>query len=215
MNKQQRLALLDYVVVYGNEKSILIDEPSVKMTLVDDKQVTIEYRNISLKTTSSLNILWENTPDGEGIVVSSASDIKGKLDAMAKYAAAKQGFATKRIDRLDPPSKLACTWYLVFVIMAVNAYNPVFMRQMLQKDIAFQMFAQFFPLALKSIYLIYELHARSIFLVMVSVHVLEILFISIPFMKKYRTPKAQQCAWVAMHFVQGYPLYRRLSALGD
>lgn len=210
MNGQHRLALLDYVVCYGNEKPSTIQESSLLMADVDETQITIEYKNVASSKPRQIVIAWENAPENEAIKVNEMSDVKAKLVAMAKYAAEKQGFASTRLTSIPPPSRFAYFEYMIMVVLALNAYNPAILRHMFAKDMVFQMLLTYIPGFLSRFYASYEKYALQVFVITVAIHFTEAVLVTVPILKKYRVPYPQCVAWIIMHLGEGFPLIMRL-----
>lgn len=214
MNSQHRLALLDYVVVYGNERPEAIAESSLIMTSIDEKQMTIEYRVLASTKPRSIKIAWDNAPEKECIQVKSMSDIKPKLVAMAKYAASQQGFATKRVDTILLPPAYAYLWYMTFISMAINAYSPGIIRRLSAAGFFLRFLAPHMPGLLHTAYNFYERHATAVFFLILTPHVTEVFLLTIPFLRKHRVPLQHKIVWIGMHCFEGYFLFKRLWPLG-
>lgn len=210
MNGQHRLALLDFVVFYGNEKPSAIEQSSLAMTDVDMTQVTIEYKNVASNKPRQIVIAWENAPESEAVKVNEMSDVKAKLVAMAKHSAAKQGFAATRVTTLPPPTRFAYVEYMIMTVLALNAYNPAVLRHLFANDMVFRKLATFIPGFLSQFYVSYEKYALRVFVITVAIHLTEAALVTVPILKKYRVPFPQCVAWIAMHVGEGFPLIMRL-----
>ena len=60
MNKDHQLAVIDYVVVYGNIKASDIIKPSVHMVDVNETKLVIVYDTTKSKSPQTLSIDWES-----------------------------------------------------------------------------------------------------------------------------------------------------------
>ncbi|CAD1808511.1 hypothetical protein FOB58_000799 [Candida parapsilosis] len=210
MNKDHQLALRDYVVVYGSVDPKYLVEDSVGIKEVDTEKIVIEYDVINPSSTKSLKLKWNDAKENEQISVKSLSDIKSKLIAMAKYSAGKQGFAEKKLTKIFGPDAQGIPMYPIWAILLLNAYNPTILRSVAINSAWIKKAIEYLPSVAFAIYNWSELHALKLCIGLFVAHLGEILFISGPFLKKYRAPFGVRLVYYIMNLIEGFPVLLRL-----
>lgn len=209
MNKDHQLALVDYVVVYGNQNLNNIRAKSVHITEVTDYHIILEYEAKN-GTEKSLALEWNMVEDGEGLYVKSMLDIKAKLIAMAKYSAEKQGFSHKQVTKILPPASAGSIATYVFAALTVAT--------LVKKDFLRVAIGFFWTLkspGLESFLAFFEKRIFAIAVATYVAHILEMILITWPKTIKYRMPLATQLAWLGFTFMEGYFHMARLRTLTD
>lgn len=208
MNKDHQIALVDYVVVYGNVKLSSFAAESVQITDVDEKQITLTYKD-KAGDDKKLVIIWNNAIEHEGVRVVSMKDIKAKLIAMAKYAAAKQGFSHVQIKKVVLPSKpIELVMYVYAVASVITLYDKHMLRNLLTSSF-FTEVGHSLPF-LATGFKYFENHVLQICLGVYAIHLIEVLMVTLPRTRKYRVPFPQNIAWATLNFIEGFPAFRRL-----
>ena len=214
MNKDHQLAIIDYVVVYGNVKASDIVKTSVHMVDVNETKLVIVYDTTKSKVPQTLSIEWESATEPENKKVSSLKDVKGKLVSMAKYAAAKQGYSHQQILKVLYPRQ-AIVWYLIFGFLSLGMYDMHSLKESFEVDpIASKLITILPTAALKGLKFT-EKHIAFIFYSLYAVHLGEILLIMIPMTIKYRLPTSKKIIWCFMSFFEGVFSYNRFKSLID
>lgn len=208
MNKDHQIALVDYVVVYGNVKLSSFVNDSAQITDVDEEKLTISYKDNS-GAEKEVVIVWNHAVENEGVRVTSLKDVKAKLIAMAKYAAKKQGFSHVQIKKVVPPSKpIELMMYVYAVITVITLYDNHLLRNWLSGSF-FAAVANALPF-LAAGFEYFENHIVKISLTAYAIHLLEALIVTLPRTRKYRVPFYQRFVWVGMNFIEGFPAFLRL-----
>lgn len=212
MNKDHQLAVIDYVVVYGNIKASDIIKPSVHMVDVNETRLVIVYDTNKSKSPQTLSIEWESVTEPENKEVTSLKDVKGKLVSMAKYAAAKQGYSHQQISKVLYPRQ-AIVWYLIFGFLALGMYDMQSLKESFEIDPIASKLITFLPTAAFKVLRFVEKHIAIIFYSLYTVHLGEILLIMIPMTTKYRLPTSKKFLWCFMSFFEGVFCYNRFKTL--
>lgn len=216
MNKDHQLSLIDYVVVYGNEKEKSFDHSSVNITDVTDKYLTLEYvafDEISQK--KILTIEWEIAQENENVTVNTLKDVKAKLIAMAKYAAKKQGYSHTQIKTVTYPT-VTLFEYPIMLAYALASYDTDLFRSLFTRDPVVQKVSQYLPSSVLSIFsssFATTRLSRIIFAIIVSIHFAELFLVMLPLLRKYRVPTKQSSQWIIMQLFEGFPAFLRFKAL--
>ncbi|KAL6449818.1 hypothetical protein SBY92_004155 [Candida maltosa Xu316] len=210
MNADHQLALIDYVVVYGDIKPTNIIDESVKIVSVDEKQLVLEYDVIKPPITKTLSLYWHDAKEDENIEVNSFSDIKGKLIAMAKYCAKEQGYAIKKLTKIYGPRLSQLPMYLFWISLFLNAYDPNILTRLVANDAVFNKVVGYLPSAVIAGYKNTETHAIKYITGLFVTHLAEILLFTKGYLQKYRVPENQRWVWYLMHLFEGYPVIFRL-----
>lgn len=215
MNKDHQLALLDYVVVYGGENVSHVDAESVIITDVSEEHLALSY-NKENGNNKDLKLIWEEVPENEKVKVDQMGDIKAKLVAMAKYAAEKQGYSHKRVDKVSLPKKLDLyLMYLAFAVSLATLYDKTLVRRLVQNDKLLLTIAAKCPELLAKGYSYFENHITPIFSTIYGIHVVEILTVTWPRVNKLRMSLKNKLVWATMNFVEGFLVFSRLNKLEE
>lgn len=209
------MALLDYVVVYGGENVSHVDAESVIITDVSEEHLALSY-NKENGNNQDLKLIWEEVPENEKVKVDQMGDIKAKLVAMAKYAAEKQGFSHKRVDKVSLPKKLDLyLMYLAFAVSLATLYDKTLVRRLVQNDKLLRTIAAKCPELLAKGYSYFENHITPIFSTIYGIHVVEILTVTWPRVNKLRMSLKNKLVWATMNFVEGFLVFSRLNKLEE
>ncbi|ABN67555.2 predicted protein [Scheffersomyces stipitis CBS 6054] len=215
MNADHQLALKDYLVVYGNLSLSEFDESSVLITDVTEKSITIGYVSTKTSNPESFTINWDDASEKENVTVSGFGDIKNKLIAMANFAAEKQGYSSKQIKKALGPSKFGeYVMYAAFLYLLANVYDKNLVRSVFAKDALFSGYiAPYVPALVAKVSGLIQDHAGLILSITESIHILEILLVTVPNIKKYRVPLVPSLQWIFMHFIEGFFVIKRWKTL--
>ncbi|KAF5208905.1 hypothetical protein EJF18_70192 [Clavispora lusitaniae] len=212
MNKDHQLALVDYVVIYGNVPLASFVPSSVQISDVNESQLDISYQKIDGEK-KTLPIVWNHAVEREGVAVHSLSDVKGKLVAMAKYAADKQGYSHVQIKTVAYPRRpLEIGLYVFGAAILATLYDKHLLRRLAANDRLFSAVASYLPF-LGKVHTVFENHVKTIAVAMYGIHIVEIFTWTLPLARKYRIPFPQRLGWAAMNFVEGFMVPRRLKSL--
>ncbi|KAI5962629.1 uncharacterized protein KGF55_003705 [Candida pseudojiufengensis] len=214
MNKDHQLSLNDYVIIYGSVNPKYLVEDSVQIVKIDTNQIIIEYDVIKPPATRTLALYWTDAKENDNLKVESWSDIKGKLISMANYCAEKQGYASKKITKILGPNFLDfIIMYPTWIILILNSYNPSILRNLFVNDQWFNKIIKYLPQFVFSGYKFSEVHALKLIYTLTFLHLGEIIFITIPLLKKYRAPNNVKLAYYILNFIEGFPVLLRLKKL--
>lgn len=213
MNADHQLALIDYVVYYGNVDSANLVESSVGISSIDSDLVVIDYQTKDSDTFKHFTLKWADATEEENVAVKDLTDLRPKLVSMAQYAAAKRGFSHQQIKKVVPPNARGAIWYVIFAVLAVNIYDPLLLSRLVANDWLFNSVVGYIPQAVKGFYSLVSRNAIKVAAAIYVTHVVEILYFSVPFFKKYRVPTKQRVIWSIMHLFEGFHVIQRLNAL--
>ncbi|GEQ67985.1 hypothetical protein JCM33374_g1651 [Metschnikowia sp. JCM 33374] len=209
MNKDHQLALVDYVVVYGNEQLSDINAQSVLITDVTVEQLVLGYTAKTGKE-KKVALSWNSVDDGEGLQVKSMSDIKAKLIAMAKYAASKQGYSHKQVTQVLPPSSAGSLIAYVFAALTLAT--------LVKKDFLRTVMGLCGLLGTPKADAFLEFFEKRIFAIAVAtyaIHIVEVVFLTWPKTVKYRMPWTTSLAWIGFTFMEGIFMSSRLRSVTE
>lgn len=210
MNKDHQLALLDYVVAYNDERPEEVLELSVRIKDVSVEDITIAYTKQN-GTMKKFTLGWDKASEDENVPVLSLLDLRGKLVSMAKYAAAKQGFSHRRVDKVTPPSLPIEIFMYVFAgAVFVTCYDKTLIRRSVERFDGLTKVLASSPKSLASAYTVFEEYAKTIAIATYGIHLVEIFSKTLPLVKKFRMLTASQLAWAFMNFIEGFLVFKRL-----
>lgn len=212
MNGDHHLAVVDYVVVYGNVKLSELNTESVAISNVDDQYLTLSYELTDGKS-KDLELEWNLIEESENVTVSSLRDVKDKLIAMAKYAAHKQGFSHLQITKVLPPTLTSFALYPFGLFLVISAIDPTLIGRLTANDPLVTKALPYIPDTIKLVYNYTEKKALIIAVGMYAVHIFEIISTTLPTIKRYRIPQTQGLLWILMHFFEGFFVILRLKSL--
>lgn len=215
MNKDHQLALLDYVVVYGEESASEINAESVIITDVSEDYLALSYHKENGKE-NVLKLPWNDYPEDENVKVGKMADIKSKLVAMAKYAAGKQGYSHRKVDQLIFPSKPDLYFMYIFAgAVALTLYDKTLIRRAIQRDVFLSGLLEKAPLFLAGGYSLFEKYINTIAATIYGIHAIEVATVTWPKVSKYRMSLSKKLAWSLMNFIEGFVVFFRLNKLLD
>lgn len=214
MNNDHQLALIDYVVVYGNVRASDIVKSSVHLVEINETKIVIIYDSTKSKSPQTLSIDWESAIDLENKKVTSLKDVKGKLVSMAKYAAAKQGYSHQQISEVVYPRQ-AIFWYILFGFLSLGMYDIQNLKESFAADPVFSRILPLLPATAFKVLQVIEKNLAYIFYSLYTIHLGEILFIMLPMTIKYRLPPSKKLLWCFMSFFEGMFSYARFKTLVD
>lgn len=210
MNKDHQLALVDYVVTYGKVPFSSFKPESVQITSVDEKTLSLAYQDNDSET-KTLQLNWEAVKEDDNVSVISLLDIKAKLIAMAKYAAAAQGYSHKQLTTISFPNNVVLYGMYTFAaVVAITLYDKTLLRRIFANDAILSMVVAKVPQALATSYAYFEGHVKQIALAVYAIHVAEIFLATLPILTKFRAPALTKLAWMGMNFVEGFLANLRL-----
>lgn len=213
MNADHRLALGDYLVVYGGIPRHTFEANSVKSTAVDEKSLTLSYTLTSGHKKKQV-IHWDSAIEDKLLSVTSLRDVKEKLVAMAKYAAAKQGYSHKQITRVLVPARVGgYLMYLLLPILLIGSWDSTLLRRLFIGDPLLRQVLPYVPGALAQAYAWVEPRYSAIFTVLYGAHLAEALIFTVPRLIKYRVPLRASLAWSVMSLIEGFPVIFRFNKL--
>lgn len=212
MNKDHQLALVDYVVVYGNVNARSIVKSSVTITELDEKKVIINYNSKKIETPQAISIDWNSAAESENKTVNNLKDVKGKLVSMAKYAAAKQGYSHKQITKVLPP-RLSIFFYIIMGFFVLGSCDMYKLKQLFSTDPLVSRALPYLPAVAFKILGMFERNMKSILLSILGVHVIEVTVLTLPNIIKYRVPPFQKFLWCLMNLIEGFPVPMRFKTL--
>lgn len=215
MNKDHQLSLLDYVVVYGEESASQLDAESVIITDVSEEYLALSYSKGD-GSTRDLKLVWDEVSEKELVKVGHIGDIKAKLVAMAKYAAEKQGFSHKRVDKVIWPTKIDLyVMYVAFVVILATLYDKTLVRRLVQSDRTLSAIAAKSPDFLSKGYSLFEKYINGFAGAIYAVHLGEIATVTWPNVSKLRMSLKNKLLWASMNFVEGFLVFGRLKKLAE
>ncbi|CUM68502.1 uncharacterized protein PRCAT00006228001 [Priceomyces carsonii] len=214
MNKNHQMSLEDYVVVYGNVKPALIKESTVKIGDIDVSLMSLVYQDVA-GMPQTLVISWDEAIENESIPVNSFKDIKAKLVAMAKYAANRRGYSHKKITKVLFPGSKDIFMYVLFVLLISEVQDPLLLRSAITNNQGLAFLASKAPEFLVKGAITLETYASLLFSTLYSIHLLEIVFVTLPKLNKYRVPLNKKLIWIIMNFFEGVYAIQRLNSLID
>lgn len=213
MNKDHQLSLLDYVVVYGGENVSQVDADSVFITDVSEEYLDLSYSKGD-GSTRDLKLVWDDVSEKELVKVGNMGDIKAKLVAMAKYAAEKQGFSHKRVDKVAWPTKIdLLLMYVTFVVTLATLYDKTLVRRLVQSERTLSAIAAKSPEFLSKGYSYFENYVNGFAAALYAVHLVEIATVTWPIVSKLRMSLKNKLLWASMNFVEGFLVFGRIKKL--
>ncbi|AOA61345.1 hypothetical protein PP7435_CHR1-2423 [Komagataella phaffii CBS 7435] len=196
MNKDHKIALEDYLSVYGN---IAIDDKIANITMKD-----IELDNITL----SFNHFDIEFPIIKPIPIDppmkDLSEARIRLTEMAKYCASKRGFSHFQVAEIGYPASLGDFTILgVLLILLTGFFIPTTLFHGILP-------ALHCPTALVSFL---AASTKSILICTILIHLLEIQLVLNPLLKKYRVSFDYKLEWWFLTFIDGYFTIRRFKKI--
>lgn len=215
LSADHQLALGDYLVVYGGIPRKQFVANSVRSSAVDEKALTINYSLTSGQTKSQV-IHWDSAIEDKLLSVGSLGDVKEKLVAMAKYAAAKQGYSHKQVKKVALPDRpTGYLAYLLFPVLAIGSWDSTFLRSVFTSDPLLRQVLPYVPEFLGKAYGWMEPRFATIFTILYGVHLAETLIFTVPRAIKYRVPLRESLLWSLMHLIEGFPVIFRFRKVSE
>lgn len=193
MNRDHRLALEDYLYVYG-KVPITSDVRFVRMLSIDLDCMTLQFTHKGLETDIEKIILLEPP-------LKDWNEARPRLVEMAHTAASKRGLSTIQVNDMSYPSTvpeyaLICAVFLPFLCYKYRSllyWLPL-------------------PSALLK-FLDNDLVLGGVILFAVVTHFIEVITILRPKLIYYRVPTDFLIEWYVFGMLEGYPCIKRLERL--
>lgn len=202
MNKDHQLALIDYLVVYGDARPNT-SEFSPQITAINEKSMQISYieqdGSRAIKT-----FKWDEIPDNNSTKVTSINDLKTKLVAMAKYAAGKQGYSHVTVQKYPKFTISRLFMTVVLAVLAVGCYDKTALQLIMKKDPVSGLIYGYMPTMGRKMLGYLAENIRLFTLILYSVHVGEVTFLMAPMLRRYRVGRAR-IAWYLACLIEGFP----------
>ncbi len=194
MNKDHRLAIKDYLNVYGN---VIINNKidNIKMTHISTDHMVIQFTHDDLDFQIEKPIQFEPP-------MKDLSEARVRLVEMAKFAANKRGYSHVQISDYRYPA--IYQWILIFVI-----YLPLlsyFIPSILQNQ-----YVSTYLSKSKIDWLLQN--SLNITYLTLFLHSLECIFVFRPKLNYYRVPTDYLIEWYIAGLVEGYPAIKRFKKL--
>ncbi|RCK58761.1 hypothetical protein Cantr_07689 [Candida viswanathii] len=210
MNNDHQLALVDYVVVYGDTRPDNLLDETVQIVSVDEKQLVIEYELVKPPIAKTLSLYWYDAKEDENVEVKTLGDVKAKLIAMAKYCAKEQGYAIKKLEKIHWPGPLDYPMYVLWAVLLANAYDPAILRKLVDRVSVLKKAVGYLPPVAFTAYQHVESNALKYVVGLFVTHLAEVLLVTKGYLRKYRVPDNHRWVWYLMHLIEGFPFIFRL-----
>lgn len=193
MNRDHRLALEDYLYVYG-KVPITSHIRFVRMQSIELECMTLQFTHKEIDTDVEKTILLEPP-------LKDWNEARPRLVEMAHTAAAKRGLSTIQVNEMSypmtiPEYALICA---VFLPLVCYKYRRVLYWLPLPSSVAG--------------FLDNDVVLGSVMLFAVVAHVIEVLTILRPKLRFYRVPTDFLIEWYLFGILEGYPCIKRLNRL--
>ncbi|ODQ82293.1 hypothetical protein BABINDRAFT_158918 [Babjeviella inositovora NRRL Y-12698] len=189
MNKDHKLAIEDLLVHYAGIP-ITEEVSQIKLKEISTISMTISFHHEGLDTEVLKPIPFEppmTSLDGEA---------RTRLVELAKTAATARGFSHIQINQYVYPNSLL-EYFLLLVLLYMGS---VYYRWDASKDIPV-----WFPL--------FSNYGKIIIGVLAVIHVVEIRFVLLPLLRKYRVPTDYKLEWIIATLLEGMFSIQRLQKL--
>ncbi|GMM35439.1 hypothetical protein DASC09_027640 [Saccharomycopsis crataegensis] len=200
MNKDHKLALEDYLVVYGDVK--MDDKISdIKLKNIEKSQLIISFKHRDVDFEIEKYIPIE--PPMENVL----SDSRPRLVQMAKDAAAARGFSHVQIKKMVYPNKpanfvlLFLVGNLIFAFFKPTLYYDTFWNGQLGVSSA------------NPVLSFLRKYTSTILYATVVCHLMETMLILRPKLNKYRVPTDIRIEWIIAAFFEGFGAIKRFNTL--
>lgn len=190
MNKDHKLALEDYLFVYGNVP-ITDKIAHVRMLAIELDHMVLQFNHFDVEFEIEKTILFEPP-------LADWKEARERLVGMAKDAAAKRGFSHIQINEMSYPNSIG-EYLLIFLVMM----PPVcyFNRSLLQ----------WVPVV--GAWLDNDALLLTVFVATVVCHFAECILLLKPKLDFYRVPTDFLIEWYLFGLLEGYPAVKRLNQL--
>lgn len=192
MNKDHKLALEDFLVVYGKVPKTK-DIGNIKLLSIEKDHIMLQFRHKQLELDITKPIALDPPLSG-------SDEARDRLVKMAKYAASERGFSHVQIQEFVYPSIIG--WVLIAAIHLPTLLY--FKRDLLA----------IFPLP----HSVAELVASdkvliSIIIAVAACHLIEHWTLMRPRLKNHRVPNDYVVEWSFFGFIEGYTAIKRFDDL--
>lgn len=212
MNLIHRMALIDYLVVYGKVRESTLVKDSVAILEIDEEKMLITYTIKQTHSTQKLTLVWRDVHEADNVEVKGYGDLREKLTSMAKYAASKRGYSHRKIDEIVWPL-YAIPVYVIFVLWTFSLYDKGSFTALLTNYPALRNLGSKIPASLYSSRIFSDKFSKSLYLGLYSVHLCEAIFITLPRVIYFRVPFLKKLVWMFMNFIEGFFVLNRFNAL--
>lgn len=214
MNKDHQLAVIDYLVVYGNIKPSDLVQTSALISSVSEKSMIIDYESKS-SGKKSITFNWKDLQEDENVKVDSMKDLKSKLVAMAKYAAKKQGYSHIRVTLYPDLDLNTLFMFSIGGLFMLAVIDLPLMKALFAKDPITSAITAYFPGPVWSVLNFAGDNIKLITFTMYLIHIFEVAFAIIPRIIKYRVPIPQAICWLVVNFIEGFIAILKFNKLVD
>jgi len=195
MNQQHRLAIEDYLCVYGH---VIINNKidNIKMTQISNESMTITFTHDDLDFQIEKPIPFEPP-------LKDLNESRERLIEMAKFAANKRGYSHSQITDYVYPSLY--NYILIFII-----YLPLlswFIPSILKNQLVLT-----YLLSQSKIDWLLE-NSLNITYLTISIHFFECILIFRPKLNKFRVPTDYLIEWYIAGIIEGFPAIKRFNKL--
>jgi hypothetical protein len=194
MNKDHRVSVEDYLVVYGKVK---LDSKvqNIKMSEITVNHMSITFEHEDLEFPIEKVIPFE--PPMEDL-----KEARSRLVEMAKYAAEKRGYSPYQIIGYTPPGIFnRALLGLIYLPLATIAVPGILTNSMVTNFLGRGTVSWLLK------------NAWNVTYITVGIHAAEALFIMKPKLDKFRVPTDYKLEWYLSTLLEGFPAIKRFNAL--
>lgn len=200
MNKDHKLALEDYLAVYGDVKvDSLVSDIKLKALEKDKMLISFKKEGIDFEIEKPIAI----DPPMKDI----ASEARTRLVDMAKKAAAKRGYLHIQIKEVVYPNKfmnyviLGLVYVMIFAFFKPHLFYVTFLQNYLKVS------------PHNSVLVFLKKYNSEIFYATLVAHIGESMFWLMPKLRKYRVPTDIKLEWLVACLFEGFGAIRRFNEL--
>lgn len=192
MNKDHKLALEDYLAVYGEVK-INREIKNIQLKSIENSHLVIGFTHRDVDFTIE-KIISLDPP------LQNLGEARLRLVDMAKEAAAARGYSHKQVSEILYPTQpqefllLALVAALIFAFFKTDTFYGKWFA-----NIGF----------LQAV----RPYTATIFYGTVAIHVAELALVMMPKLNKYRVPIDYKIEWIIFTLLEGFPAIRRFNHL--
>ncbi|KAG7192193.1 uncharacterized protein KQ657_001909 [Scheffersomyces spartinae] len=197
-----KIDLRDILIHYGPvDESIINNRKKITLVGYERDHVLLEFFQIGSLAAYPIKIKYDTSlPSASG----SGSGPVAKVRAMARNAALKLGHPIPRTHQVVCPSSVQEGFmYGLLLVLAITKFKPQWIRVLGSYK------------GLSAISNLLLNHGKQFFSVIYGIHVIEILFVMIPALIKYRVPYKNWPSWIIMNFIEGFYSLLRFNSLTD
>lgn len=195
MNKDHRLAIEDYLAVYGdviiNDKIANIKLKSIEL---DHMEISFNHFDIEFEIIKPIPI---DPP------MQDFSELRSKLVDMATYAANKRGYSHLQIQDISYPTKI---WEYVLISLVFVCFFGAFYPHILYNYCLDYLLPSYLTFTLRKFN---KLIAISLLLI----HIVELKLVLLPKLNHYRVPTDFKIEWVIFCLIDGRASIERFNQL--